>query len=149
MPILSTKDKKGNTTLNVVMGDGISTITKGMPVCITLTDKNLHIKQRFSKNVSITLKCSQVTNIQEIYGEELIVYNKDGSRKAIEYKSSCRSSNVKAGARTKKGLPYKDFIVINYGSTSKKAIVFEKIVGTTLGSEEFIKEIQQRANIIA
>jgi len=148
MPILRTKDAQGNITLNVVMGAGISTITQGMPVCITLMGGLFKIKERFSKKAPVTLKCSQIINIQELHHMELISKRNDGLKKVKTSTLPCRFPGLVEGTRNSKG-KLKDFIVINYGSTSKKVIIFEKIAGTTLGSEEFIKEIQRRANIIA
>ncbi len=149
MPIFSTKDAQGNMTLNVIMGAGISTISQGMPVVLTLLDGFFGIRERFSQKANITLMCSQITSIQEIHDMELISKNRVGSRIEKNPKPPGRIPGLVEGIRTKKGMKFKEFIVINYGSTNKKVMVFEKVTGTTIGSDEFIKEVQERANITA
>ena len=143
MPISSTKNKQGNTTLNVVMGNGISTINKGMPVCLTLQDGYFMIQQRFSKNSSIVLKCSQIKKIQKISEKDFIAKNINLVGKAEKGESLFSLRAKIPGLKTQKSSNFKDYIVINYESTSKKVIIFEEVIGTTIGSKEFIQEVQE------
>jgi hypothetical protein len=146
MPVLSTKDAQGNTTLNVLMGAGISTITQGMPVCITLTGELFGIRERFSKKAPVQLQCSQITQIQEVRDMELVPSVKEGSKRAKPSPLPSYITGLMDSKKNIKAKMIKEFIVINYGSVSKKVLIFEKVAGTTIGSEAFIKEIQQRAN---
>ena len=146
MPIGSTKDNQGNTTLYVAMGKGISTITKGMPVCLSLHEGYFVIQQRFSKNASVTLMCPQITNIREIFEKDIFAKSQIVGRSAkgdlsADTRSKTHNSNMHKSLKTK------EYIIINYGSTSNKVIIFEKIIGTTIGSKEFIQEVKQRANL--
>ncbi len=143
MPIFSTKDSQGNTTLNVVMGNGISTINKGLPVCLTVQDGYFVIQQRFSKNASVVLKCSQIKKIQKISEKDFIVKNLSLVGKAEKGESLFSLRAKIPGLKTQKSSNFKDFIVINYESTSKKVIIFEEVIGTTIGSEEFIQQVQE------
>lgn len=147
MPITSLKDKQGNTTLHVAMTKGISTITKGMPVCLTLQDGYFVIRQRFSKNALIVLNCSQITKIQEICEKELIVKNTNApgvaSKSEPLFAVRSRIPNSK-GNRSN----FKDYIVITYQADSPKVIIFEEVIGTTIGAKEFIREVKEKANIV-
>jgi hypothetical protein len=144
MPISNLKNEKGNTTLHVAMVKGISTIAKGMPVSITLRDGYMEIQQRFSKNASIALRYSHILKIKEICKKELIV------KKTSSVGSVVKSEEL-LGIRSwipnskGQGSGYKDYFVISYQSTPPKVIIFEKVIGTTIGAKEFIEEATQKA----
>ncbi len=147
MPMLKVEDKQGNTILYVSMVIGVSTIIRGMPVCVTLQDGYLMIQQRFSKNVPAILRYSRITKVQEIRDRELVIksINADGNAVISEVRLSRCSNNSHSKTHNSKA---RDYIVITYEATASKIIIFEVVKGTTIGTTEFIQEVQKKANII-
>jgi hypothetical protein len=147
MPIFGTKDAQGNLTLHVTMGDGISTIGKGLPVCLTLIgNRYLGIKQRFSKTDAVVLKCSQITDIQRINENDFFVIGRNLPTKGAKNALPGGRRPEKHGSKTQKSSKIREYIVINYAAATNKVITFETIVGTTIGAQEFIAEVMSLAN---
>ena len=145
MPIFRTKNERGNTTLYALMGNGISTIGKGMPVCITLRDGYFMVKQRFTKNPDVVLRCSQITKIKEINKSDLIVQKQSTGVGVLKGEVFL---GLRAGTPVTKmqKANLKEYIIIHYKAASPKVIIFEKVVGTTIGSKEFVEEVRESMN---
>lgn len=146
MPVSHLKDKKGNTVLFVAMVYGLTAIARGMRVCLTVEDDALKIQQRFTNHEPISLDYSNIKRIQELNEKEVVVKNASVSKSTDKHevlvlqdsKSTTKSKNSSA----------KDYIIILYEASSTVFLVFEEVEGTTIGSNTFIEEVREKANLM-
>lgn len=154
MAIFGTKNKQGNTVTNLAMHEGIPTIGMNMPVCLTLFDDHLEIKQRIFKNAPATLKYTQITNIDKVTETEIIEKSKSTLGRAAVGGLLLGPLGAiiggMSGTGSKKKTTVKTYLVINYTSSSDeiKVITFE-VVGATFGLKEFINEAKEKSGIIS
>ncbi|MFA0815988.1 MAG: hypothetical protein ACC608_09400 [Anaerofustis sp.] len=153
MPIFGTKDKEGNTSINLMMGEGIASIQKGMAINVSMMDDHLFIKQRIGKAAPASLRYDQITNVEIINEKEIIEKGKSVVGRAVLGNIILGPLGAlvggMSGTGSKKKVSYDNYMVINYKSSADeeiKVITFQ-VVGASMGTSKFLSELKQRANI--
>lgn len=137
------------TSIIFAMEDGLQSITKGMPVVITLHEDELTIKQNFSKKEPSHLKYSQIVNAGVVKEEEIIEKSKSVLGRAavggliLGPLGAIVGSVSGVGTKEKKQL--KAYYIINYKSSHDgevKVLSFQ-LTGNTLGLVKFEMELNE------
>lgn len=154
MAIFGTKDKQGNPSINLMMVDGISSISKGLAVNVTLFDNNLQIKVRIGKNAPANLSYSQITNVDYMSEKEVAEKSKSVIGRAVAGGLIFGGLGAIIGGMSGTGSNQinttRIYLIVNYIPSiggDIKAISFE-VVGATLGLEKFTKELRDRCGIL-
>lgn len=153
MPIFGSKDKNGNLACNFMHVNGVSWMSAGAAVTVTLDDSSqqLEIKMRVFKGNPAYLPYSQITSIGVVSEKEVIEHNKSVLGRAavggLVFGPLGAIVGGMSGTGTKQKVQNKYFFVINYHPADNiadtKAISLE-IVGATLHLEKFTTALRSR-----
>ena len=149
--IFGKKNKEGNIALNVSYIDGIKGYFKSQAVQLSL-DNELIIKPRIGKSPVVHLNYDQINNVEIISEKDIIEKQKSVVGRAVVGELLLGPLGAIVGGMSGIGDKSKSethyYLVINYISkdNTTEALSFE-IVGASLHSSSFIKELKQRCNI--